>query len=743
MDGSAAMLQHGGGGSESSGATAGDSNAMLLENLLPVLMQTFAQVLLGYLAARRKLMPPAGTGGLGRFAAAFALPALVFQNMAVLNLGAASVGLVLGLLAAKGIVAAIVAVLTLVLVEGDTRSWSLAALFAMLTTSQSDFAIGLPILNALYPPPVLPPECQFMPQGGDTAVGNDTSTQCEPQLAYSDYLYIGAPNSLLVINPLCFALLELANAVSRARLQAGEDSQQPLLGCCFVIKQVVIPTLTSPLVMSVLLGILVNVSGVPVPVFFTAVLQSVGASYSSLALFCLGFSLWEGDSDSDDDDSQQQQQDQPEPEQQQQRQLRQPPRDAPEFGWVQPALLVGAKSVLLPVLARIIVMVITGSEEYSRFAFVCTTFPSSPSVALFAVQFGLPIADVRRISRTTIVGTVASAFIVLATAQMVMVDGSAAKLTAVLQTAEETGWGALAGSSWVLVVASSMLLSRNTPGWRLQYMVWSVFFLAFSQVTFLTLTAVCTPESFRLHHPTAATHCTLAIEVFSTGARIWGVILLVADVHRTHRHVATGIIWRALRAGKKVVLWSAWLLPGLWAVGLWASGLWGELQLSCFSCFNASAPDSAINEYRLLSSLLAAVLAAIAVGVLVWAQTHQRRHDDRDDEQQQQQQQEERQLDAALLADDDSALSLSDSESESLHGAAPIWLPVQVRVVGLCNLLGLLFQVAVGFATLLGGSSRADPSSRSDDDPSSAVSGSAAGGEVSLEILALNRTYCL
>jgi hypothetical protein len=155
MDGSAAMLQHGGGGSESSGATAGDSNAMLLENLLPVLMQTFAQVLLGYLAARRKLMPPAGTGGLGRFAAAFALPALVFQNMAVLNLGAASVGLVLGLLAAKGIVAAIVAVLTLVLVEGDTRSWSLAALFAMLTTSQSDFAIGLPILNALYPPPVL------------------------------------------------------------------------------------------------------------------------------------------------------------------------------------------------------------------------------------------------------------------------------------------------------------------------------------------------------------------------------------------------------------------------------------------------------------------------------------------------------------------------------------------------------------------------------------------------------------
>ena len=127
--------QHGSGSWGPRSASPEDSSAMLLDNLLPVLMQTFAQVLLGYVAACRKtrnLMPAAGTNGLGRFAAAFALPALVFKNMAVLNLGAASVGLVLGLLAAKGAVAVIVAVLTLVLVEGDTRSWSLAALFAMV-----------------------------------------------------------------------------------------------------------------------------------------------------------------------------------------------------------------------------------------------------------------------------------------------------------------------------------------------------------------------------------------------------------------------------------------------------------------------------------------------------------------------------------------------------------------------------------------------------------------------------------
>ena len=198
------------------------------------------------------------------------------------------------------------------------------------------------------------------------------------------------------------ALLELANAVARVRQQQGDDAAaaepKQRIGCCFVIRQVVIPTLTSPLVMAVLMGILVNISGVPLPEVAIAVLQSVGASYSSLALFCLGFSLWQ-----DDDDSQQQQQQGSLPEQQEQQLQRL--REGSKFGWVQPALLVAAKSVLLPVLARIIVLRTTGSGEYSRFAFVCTTFPASPAIALFAAQFGLPIADVRRISVTTIVGT--------------------------------------------------------------------------------------------------------------------------------------------------------------------------------------------------------------------------------------------------------------------------------------------------------------------------------------------------
>lgn len=725
---------------------------LLLDNLVPVLMQTFTLVMMGYIAARRKIMPPAGASGLGRFAATFALSASVLQNIATLNLGAASPGVVLGLLAAKCAVAAIVGGLTFALVQGDTRSWSLAALFAMVTTSQSDFAIGLPILDALYPPPL---DCQRISDlDQSAAVGNQNNTvssagatACddEAELAFSDYLYIGAPNSLLVINPVCFALLELANAVSRGRRQQQQpagpcrddgatadvsqsDSQQLSIGCCFVVRQVLIPTLTSPVVMSVFLGIIINISGAPLPVFADKALHSVGAAYPSLALFCLGYSISTNDAQPKPPPTPQQHQQQAEPSSSAvaepvelvapESAAAQAEQVEPEFGWVQPALLIAAKSVLLPVLARIIVLHTTsGSEEYSRFAFVYGTFPASPSVALFAAQYGMPKDVVRQISITTIVGTVASAPIVLATAQMATAQGDAAAMTRVLQSVEEVGWGSLVGSIWVLIVSSSMLLSWATPGWRRQYLVWSVFFLALSQVVYLTLTAVCTPKKFQDKYPAQAEHCTLAIETFSTGARIWGVILLIADVHRMHRHAATGTVWRGLRAGKSVILWSAWLLPGLWGAVLWASGLWEEMNLACFSCYSVGTPSKATNLYRLWSSLLSTILAAIALGVLVWArlQSHPRSAENNA---------ELRSLDEPLVSTGISSAMLplgSSMHEEEAADGVPTWLSVQIRVVGLCNLLGLLFQAAVGVSTLLSGA--ASPSN----------------GEAAVEILALNR----
>jgi hypothetical protein len=128
--------------------------------------------------------------------------------------------------------------------------------------------------------------------------------------------------------------------------------------------------------------------------------------------------------------------------------------------------------------------------------------------------------------------------------------------------------------------------------------------------------------------------------------------------------------------------------------------------------------------YRVLSSSLAAVLAAIAIGVLIWAQINQGRGGEQQEEQGPQQGlQLEELLVSAPSNDPSSTVASSENpvESRLVEIYAPIWLPIEVRVVGLCNLLGLFFQIAVGLSTLL-----------------SSTEGSSAG-EISLEILALNR----
>ena len=69
----------------------------------------------------------------------------------------------------------------------------MAAICAMLTTMQNDFALGLPILDALYP----------------------QQAENDGELPYSAYLYLFAPISVMIINPICFAVLEFANSIAQ------------------------------------------------------------------------------------------------------------------------------------------------------------------------------------------------------------------------------------------------------------------------------------------------------------------------------------------------------------------------------------------------------------------------------------------------------------------------------------------------------------------------------------------------
>ena len=524
----------------SDGSEADAPGADLLENLLPALLETMSIVLLGYVSARAGWTPRAVTAGLGRFAASYSLPALCFLSIAQLNIAKADPMFLLGMLIAKGSVAALVGLLTAYLTPEfspvETRSWSLAALFAMCATSSNDFALGLPIVRALF-------------------TGEDGSVD-----GFS-YLFLMAPITLLVINPICFSILELAAVVARRRRTAAAGPGQHVEGISlfFVVKQVLLPTLANPVVFCVALGVLANISGIGarLPVFVTGVLDTIGASFSSLALFCLGASMSATSEQAEEDSDTEDQKPDADPDallsaaldyntrsrresiqshgQSSESSARLPSQtrhgimasqmtqSAADYGeitagrWIQAGLIVCAKSLLLPVVARLLVLQLTGNDQLSRFAFVYGTFPSSAQNLLLAQRYGASENDCSLIALSTVIGTSLFAPFAFASAEMVTIDlrtAGAQAATNVLLFVEQIGWASVIGSLWALFVVSSMILepTRRGMGWRRHHLVWSVFFLAACQAAYPLLSAICSDVAFRTRFPTQAAQCTLGIE---------------------------------------------------------------------------------------------------------------------------------------------------------------------------------------------------------------------------------------
>ena len=164
--------------------------------------------------------------------------------------------------------------------------------------------------------------------------------------------------------------------------------------------------------------------------------------------------------------------------------------------WIQAALLVCAKSILLPVLSRFLVLQLTGDEDLSRFAFVYGTFPSSAQNLLFAERYGASESDCSLIALSTLMGTITFGPLVFASAEMITIDlrtADAGAATNILLLVEQVGWASVIGSLWVLGVAFSMIVSpqRYGSGWRRHHLVWSVFFLAACQAAYPMLSAIC------------------------------------------------------------------------------------------------------------------------------------------------------------------------------------------------------------------------------------------------------------
>ena len=126
---------------------------------------------------------------------------------------------------------------------------------------------------------------------------------------------------------------------------------------------------------------------------------------------------------------------------------------------VGPLLLVGAKTLLLPILNAVLISAFEVSDEvvdgtaYSLqlFGFLLGTFPTAPSVFLYASEFGVLINEA---TTGVILCTAISGPLTLVTAQLaeLTISGTADYLSLLQNTSESMAIVSMVGAMWLLII---------------------------------------------------------------------------------------------------------------------------------------------------------------------------------------------------------------------------------------------------------------------------------------------------
>lgn len=302
-------------------------STMSIDRLLPALLECFGIILCGYIAGRANIITSTQAKGLGNFVSKFALPALLFKNMVLLDFKNVIWPFLWGILIAKVSVFSIVCVLTLIVSSPDSR-YSKAGLYSIFATQSNDFALGYPIVEALY-----------------------QSTYPE----YLQYIYLVAPVSLMILNPIGFALCEIQ------KWKNQENRQQKKL---LIMAHVLLQVLKNPIVFMVIVGIIAHFAlHQRIPAFMAEFIDGLANSFGGAALFYLGLTMVG--------------------------QLRKLTRSTA----VSLILLITAKLLVMPLICKDMVDLLdntnntTNHSSLSDYAFLYGVFPTAPSVAIYAVYY--------------------------------------------------------------------------------------------------------------------------------------------------------------------------------------------------------------------------------------------------------------------------------------------------------------------------------------------------------------------
>ncbi|XP_043209470.1 integral membrane protein GPR155-like [Amphibalanus amphitrite] len=354
----------GGGGDPSPDPSGGG----VMEELFPAVIQCFSVTLCGYLAGRFKVISSHEGRGIELFVGKFALPTLIFLSMATLDFTVVNWNFLLAILLSKSAVFAVVLIGCLVVTRPS--DYSTGALYAIFCTQSNDFALGYPIISAIY-------------------------KDSHPE--FVSYLYLVAPVSLCLLNPVGFVLMELwkRRHLSLA-LESGDGPARRRVSVCRLVLLSLKGAFTNPIVVMTGLGVVGNVVFQHViPKVLYNILNTFSESYSATALFMLGLHM-----------------------------VTESKSSARSGRYVVPFILIGVKSVVMPLVTRESMSLLQGSStantnitiDLTNYAFLYGILPTAPSVLVYATHYETAVEVV---ASSLVIGTFLSAPLMFVSAWMV------------------------------------------------------------------------------------------------------------------------------------------------------------------------------------------------------------------------------------------------------------------------------------------------------------------------------------
>jgi predicted permease len=224
------------------------SDAIAEANLYPALVQVFAIIICGYMSAHLRLLDPTNLNGLNIFLSRFSLPALIFQSLCTVKFQSVKWLFLLSILMSKSFIFLVAFVVCLVLVK--PINLGLCGIYAIFLSQSNDFALGYPIIQSLY------------------------------SADYLEYVYLIAPISLCILNPIGFLMLEIDHNL---KLNNGKYSK------LYLALKILFGTIKNPIVFMTVLGICFNfLFDQQVPYALQSFVQSLANAFNSISLFYLG-----------------------------------------------------------------------------------------------------------------------------------------------------------------------------------------------------------------------------------------------------------------------------------------------------------------------------------------------------------------------------------------------------------------------------------------------------------------------